>query len=97
MPVSTNVPPNTQEVLKKGKEIYENKKAEFESANIGKYITIEIDSGDYFIGDTREVAVAEARVKYPRNILYVRRIGALEKVARHSPLYLLGNNYARIL
>lgn len=94
---TTNVPPNTQEVLKKGHEIYENKKAELEPENNGKYITIEVDSGDYFIGNTREEAVSAARIKYPKVILYVRRIGVLEKVARHSPSYPSGNSYDRVL
>lgn len=97
MPVPNNIPSTTQEVIKKGNEIYETKKAEFEPANNGKYVTIEVNSGDHFIGDTREEAVAAARVRYPRIILYVRRIGAIEKVARHSPYYSSTNNNARIL
>ena len=91
-----NIPQTTQEVIKKGHEIYENKKTEFEPANNGKYVTIEVNSGDSFMGDTREESVATARIKYPRTILYVRRIGTIEKVARHSPYYLSGNSNARI-
>lgn len=93
----TNITPNTQEVIKKGNEIYEDKKTELEPENNGKYITIEVNSGDYFIGDTREEAVSAARIKYPKIILYVRRIGVLEKVARHSPFYPSGNSYDRVL
>lgn len=96
MPVA-NVSPNAQEVIKKGQEIYESKKTEFESANNGKYIAIEVNSGDYSIGNTREEAVSAARIKYPNVILFVRRIGALEKVARHSPPYLSSSSYGRIL
>lgn len=91
-----NIPQNTQEVIKKGHEIYENKKNEFEPANNGKYVAIEVNSGDSFVGETREESVAAARIRYPRTILYVRRIGAIEKVARHSPYYLSGHNNARI-
>src|SRR5664279_1268814 len=97
MPEPTNAPPTAQEVIKKGQEIYETKKSEFESTHNGQYITIEVNSGDYFIGNTREDAVAVARVKYPTPILYVRRIGAIEKVARHAPNYWRNNKYARIL
>lgn len=94
---TTNTSPNTQDVIKRGHEIYESKKAELELGNNGKYITIEVNSGDYFIGNTREEAVSAARIKHPKVILYVRRIGVLEKVARHSPHYPLGNSYDRVL
>ena len=87
MPDTTNIPPDTQLVIRKGQEIYDQKKSELEPANNGKYVIIEVNSGDYFIGDTREEAVAAARVKYPSVILFVRRIGTIEKVARHSPYY----------
>lgn len=96
MPVANIVPSDTQGVIKKGHEIYESKKSEFEPAMNGKYIAIEVNSGETFVGDTREEAVTVARTKYSRVILYVRRIGAIEKVARHSPSYLLSNNNARL-
>lgn len=90
--------PNTQEVIKKGQEIYESKKTELElPANIGKYVVVEVNSGDYFIGNTREEAVAAARVKYPNDILFARRIGVIDKVARHSPRYAANNKYACLL
>lgn len=96
MPTANIVPSDTQNVIKKGQEIYENRKTEFEPAMNGRFVTIEVNSGEFFVGDTREEAIAAARIKYPRVILYVRRIGAIEKVARHSPSYLSGNNHARL-
>lgn len=93
---TTNTSPDTQDIIKRGHETYESKKAELEPENNGKYITIEVNSGDYFIGNTREEAVSAARIKHPKVILYVRRIGVLEKVARHSPHYPLVNSYDRV-
>jgi len=90
-------PQNIRELVSKAKEIYESKKSEFESTNIGKYIAIDPNSSDYFIGDTRDEASKKARQTHPGVIVFTRKIGELEKVARHyhSPNSL--KSYARIL
>lgn len=92
-----NFPPNVQDILNRGKEVYEGKKADLEQPNNkGKYVVIEVDSKDSFVGETREKAVAEARTKHPRAILFVRKIGGIEKVSRHFP-YSTQSQYARLL
>ncbi|GEM_PF-1585104 len=91
---STPNPANVSEIIRKGNEIYETLKEGFERDNSGKYIVIEVDSGKYFIGETRDEAVVTAKKSFPNIIMFVRRIGHIEKASRH----LLNNsyNYARL-
>ena len=87
---------NIQSILTKAQQQYETLRSELEPRQNGKYIAIEGDSGSYFIGETREEAVNKAKQKYPHIVVFVRRIGALEKVSRHSPQSFLTAKYARI-
>lgn len=41
----------------------------------GKFVAIEIETGDYFIGDTVQEAIAKGRGKYPDGKFYVTKIG----------------------
>ena len=41
----------------------------------GKLVAIEVESGDYFIGDSGLEACKKAREKYPDKIFVVKRIG----------------------
>lgn len=79
---------NITNVLEKGREIYERKKEGLETKeNLGKYIVIEVDSEQIFIGETKDEAFKKAREKFPRELLYVRRIGELEKIsARYTDI-----------
>lgn len=79
------VPPNAniQEIIKKGGEIYDTLKAELEPLQNGKHIVIEVDSNKHFIADTRDEAIAKARKEFPDKLLFVRRIGQVEKASRH--------------
>lgn len=73
---------NITNVLEKGREIYERKKEELEiKENLGKYIVIETDSEQIFIGETRDEAFKKAREKFKKELFYVRRIGELEKIS----------------
>ncbi|MFW0859482.1 MAG: hypothetical protein AAGB97_04780 [Dehalococcoidia bacterium] len=40
-----------------------------------KFVAIEVDSDDYFIGDTSVEASRKARSKYPGKVFYLGRIG----------------------
>lgn len=75
--------PNLQNLSIKAEEIYTKIQSELENLD-GKYVAIELNSGNYFIGDTREDAVNKARKKVSSDkILFVRRIGSIEKISSH--------------
>lgn len=80
-----NIPPNFNllELVKRAEEVYQNLKDKIEPTMDGKFIAVEVESGDYFIGETREEAVTKSQEKYPTRIPLVRKIGELEKTSRH--------------
>jgi hypothetical protein len=63
---------------------YEKLKPILEPKYKGKIIAIEVDSGDYFIGDSVIEAGDKAKQKYPDKIFHFMRIGyrALRKQYR---------------
>jgi hypothetical protein len=83
-------------VDEKAKEIYEPHKEKLESSHAGKYIVIEVNSGKYFVETTKDEAMAQARKEFPKILLFVRRIGELEKVSHHSSSF-SPKTYASVL
>ena len=91
--------PNLQELSQKAGTIYEEIYKDKLSAYNGKYVAIDVDSKDFFIGETRDEAVGMARKKYPEKLVFIRRIGEIEKISRHIVLQDNGiqkNEYARV-
>jgi hypothetical protein len=76
-------PPNIQALIKRATEIYEGLKEELEPAQNGRYVTVEVESGEHFLGDTREDSVKKAQSKYPNRITFTRKIGEVEKSAKN--------------
>ena len=63
-------------VAEKAKRIYEERlRAELEPNNRDKFVAIEPDSGDYFVGSTYGESVMAARNAHPKRISFVIRIG----------------------
>lgn len=66
-----------QEVEKKGQEIYEQKlKDKLEKGSFGKYVAIDVDTEEYFIGESLEEALNKAKEKYPNKIFHSIKIGS---------------------
>ncbi len=64
------------QLAKRGREYYEQHlKDRLEKEYRGKIIAIDVDSGDYFFGETVSEAVSEGRQKYPGKVFYAVRIG----------------------
>jgi len=73
---------HTEEITNKGEEIYKEKLQKIlEPAEKGKYVAIEVESGQYFVGETKEEAIDKAQKVFPNKVFFVRRIGELEKVS----------------
>lgn len=85
MSTSRNDLPNFRKLSELGESIYHELKNDLQDDE-GKYIAIEFDSKDYFIGSTREEAVSNAKAKYPSKLVFVRRIGPIESISRHVRL-----------
>jgi hypothetical protein len=66
---------DTRQIARKGKAIYKRLQKELEKNYSGRFVAIEVESGDYFIGETLTEADAKARKKYPDRVFYVVRVG----------------------
>jgi len=63
-----------EEFTEKGKAIYKKLKPKFKKDK-GKIVAIEVESGNYFIGDDELDAAQKARSKFPDKIFVFFRIG----------------------
>jgi len=63
-----------KEFTEKGKAVYKKIKPKLKKDK-GKIVAIEIESGDYFIGDDELEAARKARDKFPDKIFVFFRIG----------------------
>ena len=67
---------HSQSVAKRAKELYaERLQTELESEHLNRFVAIEPESAEYFLGDTFSEAVGAARVAHPDRISFVIRIG----------------------
>jgi hypothetical protein len=65
-----------QSVAERSKDIYENKlRLELEKEHRSKYVAIEPESGDYFLGETFDEAVNAAIDAHPNRLTHTIRVG----------------------
>ncbi len=68
--------PSAAEIARRGKAIYEREiRAKVEPGNTGKYLVIDVDSGDYEIDADHFAASRRAYEKHPDGLRYAMRIG----------------------
>lgn len=66
----------TQAVIENAKRIYEQKlKPSLEAEHRNRFVAIEPESGEHFLGDSFDEAVKLARAKYPSRLSHTIRIG----------------------
>ncbi|MEX0865959.1 MAG: hypothetical protein WD030_01285 [Pirellulales bacterium] len=67
---------HTKSVVERAKAIYfERLQTTLEAEHPDRYVAVEPESGDYFLGDTIDEAVKSARTKYPTRLSHILRIG----------------------
>lgn len=65
-----------QEVSRRGKELYERRiRSEVEPEHEGRFLVVDIESGEYALADDELEAFDRAREKTPEGVLYLIRIG----------------------
>lgn len=81
-------PRHIREISRKGRDLFQKLDAELREKYAGKFIAIEVDSGDYFIGERGIDASRQGQEKYPDTLFYVGRIGhrAAIKYRGHAPV-----------
>jgi hypothetical protein len=66
----------TKSVIDRAKQIYsQTLKTALEPQHLGRFVTIEPESGEYFLSDTFDEAVKLARTKYPSRLSHTIKIG----------------------
>ena len=66
-----------QEVEKKVQELYKQKlRDKLETESLGKYIAIDVETEEYFLGESLEDALNKAKEKYPNKIFHSIKIGS---------------------
>ncbi len=66
----------TQELARRAEDLYERRLRELlEKTHHGFFVSIEPDSGDYFLGRSLDEAIERAQEAKPNRALYTRRIG----------------------
>jgi len=83
-------PRHIRQISKQGKDLLQKLDRELRDQHHGMFIAIEVDSGDYFIGETMIDADTQARAKHPGKVFYVGRIGhrAAVQFRGHVPVQL---------
>jgi hypothetical protein len=67
---------DTKAVMERAKRIYsEQLQAMLEPQHRNRFVAIEPESGEYFLGDTFDEAVQAARAKHPSRLSHTIRIG----------------------
>jgi hypothetical protein len=65
-----------EEVVRRGKELYELKiRPQVEEGNIGKILVLDIETGDYAIDEDHLTADRLVRERHPDGVFYGMRIG----------------------
>ncbi len=66
---------NIQEIAEHGARIYEKIKTQYEPRDNGKFLAIETESGNIYVGNLSSEAVELARKAHPEKVFYVVKIG----------------------
>ena len=65
-----------EEVEFRGEEIYEQQiRRKVEAGNKGKFVVIDIETGEYEMDGDELAAIQRAKAKRPRGIRFVKRVG----------------------
>lgn len=78
---------STQEIVERGKELYEQQireKVEAEE-NLGKFVIIDIETGDFEINDDEIAASQRAHARHPGGAFFGMRIGYQASAYSEAP------------
>jgi hypothetical protein len=64
-----------KDIADKGAAIYETIKDKFEPDQKGKFLAIEVEHGNYYVGETSREAIEQARAANPGKRFYLVKIG----------------------
>ena len=63
------------EIAQKGIQVYQKISKQIEKAHFGDFVAIEVESGEYFLGQTQVEAIEKAKKHFPTKIFYLMKVG----------------------
>jgi len=66
---------NIEEIVRKGTQIYNDLKPTFEPTENGKFLAIDVESKETFLGMSSSDAVELARKAHPNTVFFLVKIG----------------------
>ena len=70
------ISPDAQSVMARARELYDSKlRTELEASDLGRFVAIEPESGEFFLGDTFDDAVNAALDAHDDRLTHTIRIG----------------------
>jgi hypothetical protein len=66
---------NIQKIAEEGAKIYEQIKTDYDPKEKGKFLAIEINSKNAYLGNNSAEALSLARQNHPNKVFYVVKIG----------------------
>jgi hypothetical protein len=65
-----------QEVARRGRQLYEERiRSRVEPAHDGRFLVVDVDSGEYALADDELEAFPRTREKTPEGVLFLIRVG----------------------
>lgn len=65
-----------QEIAEKGAAIYEGVRHQYEPGNNGKFLAIEVQTSQIYVGSSSGEALEKARTDNPGTLFYVVKVGS---------------------
>jgi len=83
-----NVTLSPEEIGRRGQEYYDRfLRDKLEAEHTGKYLVLNIETGEYEMDRDERIAFERARTRWPSNVVYILRVGyrtAARLGARHT-------------
>ena len=71
----TQTLPDTRHIAREGQRLLESIQGHFGEQDHGKFVAIDVDSGEYFVGETAIEGTENARAEHPGKLFFLARIG----------------------
>lgn len=74
---------SSQKIVERGKEIYYRLKPSLKKKyKPSDYVSIEVESGDYFVGKSTLEALKKAKKEYPRKQFFIAQVGRIAGILK---------------
>lgn len=75
--------PSKLKIVENGKELYYKLKPDLEKRyGLGDYVSLEVQSGDYFVGKNPIESIHKAKKKYPNREFFLAQVGSIAGVMK---------------